>query len=74
MTASAVYPDMKSHTTGGVISFGCRGIVCKSTKQKLNTKVPQNIEFVGASDYLPNTVWVQSTRVLHEMKCVGLGQ
>jgi hypothetical protein len=35
--AFAVHPDMKSHT-GGVISFGRGGIVCKSTKQKLNTK------------------------------------
>ena len=33
----AVHPDTKSHT-GGVMSLGIGGIVCKSTKQKLNTK------------------------------------
>ena len=33
----AVHPDMKSHT-GGIMSFGTGGLVCKSTKQKLNTK------------------------------------
>ena len=54
----AVHPDMKSHT-GGVISFGTGGIVCKSTKQKLNTKSSTEAEVVGASDYLPNTLWVQ---------------
>jgi hypothetical protein len=56
--AFAVHPDMKSHT-GGVISFGLGGIVCKSTKQKLNTKSSTEAEFVGASDYLPNTVWTK---------------
>ena len=34
--------------------------MCKSTKQKLNTKSSTEAEFVGASDYLPNTVWVKS--------------
>jgi hypothetical protein len=56
--AFAVHPDMKSHT-GGVISFGAGGIICKSTKQKLNTKSSTEAEFVGASDYLPNTLWVK---------------
>ena len=56
--AFAVHPDMKSHT-GGVISFGRGGLVCKSTKQKLNTKSSTEAEFVGASDYLPNTIWVK---------------
>ena len=54
----AVHPDMRSHT-GGVISFGLGGIACKSSKQKLNTKSSTEAEFVGASDYLPNTIWVQ---------------
>jgi hypothetical protein len=56
--AFAVHLDMKSHT-GGVISFWRGGIVCKSTKQKLNTKSSREAEFVGASIYLPNTVWVK---------------
>ena len=54
----AVHPDMKSHT-GGVISFGTGGLVCKSTKQKLNTTSSTEAELVGASDYLPNPIWVK---------------
>jgi Reverse transcriptase (RNA-dependent DNA polymerase) len=54
----AVHPDMKSHT-GGVMSFGIGGLVCKSSKQKLNTKSSTEAEVVGASDYLPNTLWVK---------------
>jgi hypothetical protein len=56
--AYAVHADMCSHT-GGVISFGRGGIACKSSKQKLNTKSSTEAEFVGASDYLPNTIWVK---------------
>jgi hypothetical protein len=56
--AYAIHTDMRSHT-GGVISFGRGGIACKSTKQKLNTKSSTEAEFVGASEYLPNTVWVK---------------
>ena len=56
--AYAVHADMRSHT-GGVISFGRGGIACKSSKQKLNTKSSTEAEFVGASDYLPNTIWVK---------------
>jgi hypothetical protein len=52
----AVHEDMKSHT-GGVISMGTGGIVCKSTKQKLNTKSSTEAELVGATDYIPNTIW-----------------
>ena len=54
----AVHPDMKSHT-GGVISFGTGGLLCKSSKQKLNTKSSTESELVGASDYLPNTLWAK---------------
>ena len=54
----AVHPDMKSHT-GGVMSFGLGGFVCKLSKQKLNTKSSTEAEVVGASDYLPNTLWIQ---------------
>ncbi|GAX20129.1 hypothetical protein FisN_17Lu131 [Fistulifera solaris] len=56
--AFAVHPDMKSHT-GGITSFGRGGLVCKSTKQKLNTRSSTEAELVGASDYLPHTVWVK---------------
>ena len=54
----AVHCDMKSHT-GGVITFGRGGIACKSAKQKLVTKSSTEAELVGASEYLPNTIWVQ---------------
>jgi hypothetical protein len=54
----AVRPDMKSHT-GGITSFGTGGLLGKSTKQKLNTKSYTEAELVGASDYLPHTMWVK---------------
>ena len=50
--------DMKSHT-GGVITFGRGGIACKSAKQKVVTKSSTEAELVGASEYLPSTIWVQ---------------
>jgi hypothetical protein len=56
--AYAVHEDMKSHT-GGTLSFGQGGLLCKSTKQKLNTKSSTEAEFVGASDYLPHILWVK---------------
>ena len=56
--AYAVHPDMRSHTDG-VVSFGRGGLACKSSKQKLNTKSSTEDDFVGASDYLPNTIWIK---------------
>jgi hypothetical protein len=56
--AYAVHDDMKSHT-GGATSLGRGAIMCKSTKQKLNTKSSTEAEVVGSSDYLPNTVWAR---------------
>jgi hypothetical protein len=53
-----VHPDMKSHT-GGVISLGRGVIMSKSSKQKLNTKSSTEAELVGASDYLPSTIWAK---------------
>ena len=54
----AVHDDMRSHT-GGVISFGRGGILCKSKKQKINTKSSTEAELIGASDYLPHTLYVK---------------
>jgi hypothetical protein len=54
----AVHPDMKSHT-GGVSSFGNGGLLAKLSKQKLNTKSSTEAKLVGASDYLPHTVWIK---------------
>ena len=56
--AFAVHDDMKSHT-GSVITFGRGGIACKSAKQKVVTKSSTEVELVGASEYLPSTIWVQ---------------
>jgi len=56
--AYAVHDDMKSHT-GGATSVGCGAIMCKSTKQKLNTKSSTEAKGVGSSDYLPNTIWAR---------------
>ena len=54
----AVHKDMKSHT-GGVVSLGRGAVMSKSSKQKLNTKSSTEAEIVGASDYLPSTIWAQ---------------
>ena len=54
----ATHPDMKSHT-GGLVSFGTGALLCKSNKQKLNTRSSTEAEVVGASEYLPNTLWLQ---------------
>ena len=52
----AVHHDMKGHT-GGLLTLG-RGIVQgKASKQNLNTKISTETELVGASDYIPWTVW-----------------
>lgn len=56
--AFAVHPDMRSHT-GGTMSFGTGTIANESKKQRLNTKSSTEAEFVGASDYLPNSIWIQ---------------
>jgi len=49
---------MKSHTSG-IMSLEIGGIAQKSTKHKLNTKSSTEAELVGASDYLPNVLWVK---------------
>jgi len=56
--AYAVHDDMKIHT-GGATSLGRGAIMCKSTKQKLNTKSSTEAEVVDSSDYLPNTIWAR---------------
>jgi len=56
--AYGVDADSKSHT-GGVVSLGCGTVMCKSNKQKLNTKSSTEVELVGVMDYLPNTIWAR---------------
>lgn len=57
--AYAVHHDMRSHT-GGCVSLGRGVLMPKSTKQKLTTKSSTEAELVGASDYLPNTIWAKN--------------
>jgi hypothetical protein len=54
----AVHADMRGHT-GGVISMGHGVVHGKSSKQKLNTKSSTEAEVVGASDYIPWTLWAK---------------
>jgi hypothetical protein len=46
--------------TGGVTTFGQGGLICRASKQKINTKSSTEAELVGASDYMSNTVWVHN--------------
>jgi hypothetical protein len=55
--AYGVHPDMRSQT-GGVTSFGHGGLICRASKQKINTKSSTEAELVGASDYMSHTLWV----------------
>jgi hypothetical protein len=47
---------MKSYT-GGVISMGADGSLCRSTQQNLNTKRSTEVEIVGATNYLTSSIW-----------------
>ena len=59
---------MRSHTAGGIIPSDRSGLVCKSSKQMLDMKRSTEAEVVGASDYLPHTLWVKMF-----MEAQGLG-
>ena len=52
----ATHHDMRGHT-GGCITLGKGTLYTKSSKQKINTKSSTEAELVGASDYMPNTIW-----------------
>ena len=54
----AVHIDSKGHTGGG-LSLGYGIVLPKSVKQKLNAKSSTECELIGASDYLPNTIWAR---------------
>jgi hypothetical protein len=58
----AAYPlhmDMHSRT-GGAIMMEKGILYSKSSKQKLNTKSSTEAEVVGASDFLPQTIWTRN--------------
>jgi hypothetical protein len=44
---------------GGVISFRRGGIIYKSTKQKINIKSSIEAKLIGASTYLPHTLYIK---------------
>ena len=52
----ATHHDMRSHT-GGVISMGKGALYASSKRQKLNTKSSTESELVGASDFVPQSLW-----------------
>ena len=52
----AIHRDMRGHT-GGVISMGKGAVMHSCAKQKINTKSSTESEVVGASDFLPYTIW-----------------
>ena len=55
----AVHPNMRSHT-GGYISMGNGALYASSKKQKINTKSSTEAELVGASDFLPQSLWIRN--------------
>jgi hypothetical protein len=59
----ATHMDMRGHT-GGIISLGKGIIHSKSSKQKIKTKSSTKAELVGASDFIPWTLWLR--RILNE--------
>ena len=52
----AIYPNMRSHTGGG-LTMGQGFPIVISTKQKLNTKSSTESEIVGVDDMMPIVVW-----------------
>ena len=44
--------------TGGCMTFGWGLIHAKYSKKKLNTKISTESEVVGASDYIPFSIWL----------------
>jgi hypothetical protein len=54
----ALHDDMRSHT-GGTIMMGRGTLYGKCAKQKINVKSSTKAELVGASDFLPQTIWTK---------------
>jgi hypothetical protein len=55
--AYGVHNDNMRSQTGGTIMMGKGTLYSKSAKQKINTKSSTEAELVGASDFLPQTIW-----------------
>ena len=57
-TSYGIHRDLKGHN-GGTVSLG-RGVTLHGcSKQKINTKSSTESEIVGASDFLPTTIWAK---------------
>ena len=54
-----VHDNMRSHT-GGIIMMGKGALYGKSSKQKITVKSSTEAELVGASDFLPQTIWTRN--------------
>ena len=54
----ATHHDMRGHT-GGLMSMGIGAIHNKCSKQKLNAKISTETEIIGASYYIPWTLWAK---------------
>ena len=51
----ATHDDMRGHT-GGCMTFSWGLIHAKFSKQKLNTKISTESEFIGSSNYIPFSI------------------
>ena len=49
---------MRSHT-GGFMTMGTGGAYVQSRKQKLNTKISTEADFVGVDDVLTQVIWTR---------------
>ena len=53
-----VHPDLRSHS-GGVMSAGGGAIVCRSNKQKLNSKSLTEAELIAVDDNVGQILWTK---------------
>ena len=57
-TSYGIHRDLKGHN-GGTVSLGHGVTLHGCSKQKINTKSSTESEIVGASDFLPTTIWAK---------------
>ena len=60
-SAHGLHPNMRGHTGQMMIlvSEGWRDVYYGSSKQKIDTKISTETELLGASDALPQVLWIQ---------------
>ncbi len=56
--ARALHSNTRSHASG-IIMIGKGDLCGLSSKHKFNTKISSEEETVGASDFLPRTIWTK---------------